>query len=243
MCTTAKVETKQKRQLSLKFSFISGQKSTCAFVASMNECITSWYSQVVFQEREIGDHLKRFFTRALEKFRDSWGAFPSKIIVFRDGVGDGQLSHCSQYEVPQFEATLKEFNITDCTVCFVVVQKRINTRIFRLRDGDQLENPYPGTVLDHTVTRRHLYDFFLVSQHVRQGTVTPTHYIALHDSGRILPDHVQRLTYKLCHLYYNWPGTIRAPAPCQYAHKLAQLVGQYVGKIPSEQLNDRLYYL
>ena len=31
-----------------------------------------------------------------------------------------------------------------------------------------LENPPPGTVMDHTITRRNWYDFFLVSQHVRQ---------------------------------------------------------------------------
>ena len=24
-----------------------------------------------------------------------------------------------------------------------------------------------------------------------------------------------RLAYKLTHLYYNWPGTVRVPAPCQ----------------------------
>ena len=41
------------------------------------------------------------------------------------------------------------------------------------------------------------------------------------------PDHIQALTYKLTHLYYNWPGTVRVPAPCQYAHKLAFLVGKF----------------
>lgn len=219
------------------------KNSVCAFVASMNETMTSWYSQVAYQEREIGDHLKTFFMRSLEKSRDDNGAFPSKVIVFRDGVGDGQLDHCLRYEIPQFEATLKEYNITECTVTYIIVQKRINTRMFAIKGGDQLENPFPGTILDYDVTRRNYNDFFLVAQHVRQGTVTPTHYIVLHDSGKIAPDHVQRLAYKLCHLYYNWPGTIRVPAPCQYAHKLAYLVGQYVGKIPSEQLNNRLYYL
>ena len=49
------------------------------------------------------------------------------------------------------------------------------------------------------------YDFFLVSQSVRQGTVTPTHYNVVHDTTLLKPDDVQRLTYKLCHLYYNWP--------------------------------------
>ena len=59
------------------------------------------------------------------------------------------------------------------------------------------------------------YDFFLVSQKVRQGTVTPTHYTVVHDSSTLKPDHMQRLAYKMTHMYYNWPGTIRVPAPCQ----------------------------
>lgn len=209
----------------------------------MDNSITKWQSQTAYQEREIGDHLKTFFIRALEIFRDKNGEFPAKIIVFRDGVGDGQLDHCRRYEIPQFEATLKDFKITDCGLCYVIVQKRINTRIYAMKGGDHLDNPLPGTILDYEVTRRNLYDFFLVSQFVRQGTVTPTHYIVLHDTSNISPDHVQRLTQKLCHLYYNWPGTIRVPAPCQYAHKLAQLVGQYIGKAPSNILSDKLYYL
>jgi len=49
------------------------------------------------------------------------------------------------------------------------------------------------------------YDFFLVSQSVRQGTVAPTHYNVIHDTTGLKPDHMQRLAYKLCHLYYNWP--------------------------------------
>ena len=52
-----------------------------------------------------------------------------------------------------------------------------------------------------------------------------------------------RLSYKLTHLYYNWPGTVRVPAPCQYAHKLAYLVGQSIHKDPSLDLADRLFFL
>lgn len=52
------------------------------------------------------------------------------------------------------------------------------------------------------------YDFFLVSQSVRQGTVTPTHFNVIFDSSGLRPDHMQRLTYKLCHLYYNWPVSV-----------------------------------
>lgn len=65
----------------------------------------------------------------------------------------------------------------------------------------------------------------------------------LHDTCRLKPDHVQRLCYKLCHLYYNWSGTVRVPAPCQYAHKLASMVGQQLKTEPNPALADRLWYL
>ena len=44
-----------------------------------------------------------------------------------------------------------------------------------------------------------------MSQSVRQGTVAPTHYNVIHDTTGLKPDHMQRLAYKLTHLYYNWP--------------------------------------
>lgn len=48
------------------------------------------------------------------------------------------------------------------------------------------------------------YDFYIVSQAVRSGSVSPTHYNVVYDTSGLKPDHMQRLTYKLCHMYYNW---------------------------------------
>ena len=86
----------------------------------------------------------------------------------------------------------------------IVVKKRISTRLFAEQHG-QYANPMPGTVVDTVVTRPEWFDFFLVSQSVRQGTVTPTHYNIIADTIGWKPEILQRLTYKLCHLYYNWP--------------------------------------
>uniref|UniRef100_A0A0R3P2L0 Piwi domain-containing protein n=1 Tax=Drosophila pseudoobscura pseudoobscura TaxID=46245 RepID=A0A0R3P2L0_DROPS len=80
--------------------------------------------------------------------------------------------------------------------------------------ANQLDNPLPGTLVDEHITRAHMYDFFLVSQLVRQGTVSPTHFIVLQDDAKYGPDIIQKLSYKLCFLYYNWSGTIRIPACC-----------------------------
>ena len=134
---------------------------------------------------------------------------------------------------------------------FLVVKKRINTRLFAdlggssggSGTGGQFENPPPGTVVDKGCTTAADFDFFLVSQFVRQGTVMPTHYHVVYDTSKLDPIQIQLLTFKLTHLYYNWPGTIRVPAPCQYAHKIAFLIGQSVQTEPSVELADKLYYL
>lgn len=125
---------------------------------------------------------------------------------------------------------------------FIVVKKRINHRFFS-QQQQQLSNPPPGTIIDNEVTRNSWYDFFIVSQSVRQGTVTPTSYNVIHDSTGLKADYMQRLTYKLCHLYFNWPGTVRVPAPCQYAHKLAFLTGQSLHDDANIKLVDKLFYL
>jgi len=89
-----------------------------------------------------------------------------------------------------------------------------------------------------------MFDFLLVSQKVRQGTVTPVHYNVIFDNTNFDPDKHQRLAYKLTHLYFNWPGTVRVPAPCQYAHKLATLIGDHLHQeVTDPKLCERLYYL
>lgn len=220
-------------------------RSIGGFIASMNQTLTRYYSRAVFQHsmQELMDGLKMCMAAALKKYHEINGALPTRIVIYRDGVGDGQLSAVFEHEIPQliecFKTAGTDYN-PGCAV--IVVKKRINSRFFDAT-GQNLANPPPGTVIDSAVTRPEWYDFFLVSQSVRQGTVTPTHYNIVWDSTGLKVDHFQRLTYKLCHLYYNWPGTIRVPAPCQYAHKLAFLVGQSLHKDPSLELADKLYFL
>jgi len=72
------------------------------------------------------------FTAALRKYFDVNHALPERIFLFRDGVGDGQMDVVEKYEVPQLTECFHHFGL-DYTPNFavVVVQKRINTRIFK----------------------------------------------------------------------------------------------------------------
>ncbi|XP_067557331.1 piwi-like protein 1 isoform X2 [Pseudorca crassidens] len=223
----------------------AGRRSIAGFVASINEGMTRWFSRCVFQDRgqELVDGLKVCLQAALRAWNSCNEYMPSRIIVYRDGVGDGQLKTLVNYEVPQFLDCLRSVGRGyNPRLTVIVVKKRVNARFFA-QSGGRLQNPLPGTVIDVEVTRPEWYDFFIVSQAVRSGSVAPTHYNVIYDSSGLKPDHIQRLTYKLCHIYYNWPGIIRVPAPCQYAHKLAFLVGQSVHREPSLSLSNHLYYL
>jgi aubergine-like protein len=220
-------------------------QSACGFSASMNQTFTKYFTPVHFQKtgQELVDGLKRCMKESLQQFFILNKHLPEIIIVYRDGVGDGMLQAVVDHEVPQFIETFPSFGENyKPRLCFIVVKKRIHTRMFA-KTPQSLENPPPGTIVDSGCVHKDWYDFFLVSQSVRQGTVTPTHYHVVFDTTGIAPDYIQMLTYKMCHLYYNWAGTIRVPAPCQNAHKVAYLAGKSLHKAPGKDLSHRLYYL
>lgn len=109
--------------------------------------------------------------------------------MYSDGVGEGMISHVFQYELTQIRDALQKmsengdklFNLT-----FIIVTKKLNSRFFRkiISNGHtNYENPIPGTVIDNTVTRTDRYDFYLVSQSVRQGSVAPTMYNIIFDES------------------------------------------------------------
>jgi len=220
-------------------------QSIGGFVASMNRLLTRYYSRPTRQHThmELADGLKTCMIAALKEWKEKNGDFPDRILFYRDGVSDGQLEAVSKYELGQLMSAYKAVDPDyDPRWACIIVKKQINQR-FITKQGSNYANPPPGTIIDSDVTKPEWYDFFLVPQAVRQGAVTPTSFNVIWDNSGLKPDHIQKLTYKLTHLYYNWPGTIRVPAPCQYAHKLAFLVGQSVHKDPSLELANKLFYL
>jgi aubergine len=114
---------------------------------------------------------------------------------------------------------------------FIVVQKRGNTRFFYRSNGQYVNAPM-GTVVDNTVTGRKINrsakplkrksnspvvikqeeaielneitmsDFYLVSQSVRQGTVSPSHFRVIVNEHPKLQNSlsIQTITYKLTHM-------------------------------------------
>ncbi|XP_054518614.1 piwi-like protein 4 isoform X3 [Pan troglodytes] len=214
-------------------------------VASVNPRITRWFSRCILQRTmtDVADCLKVFMTGALNKWYKYNHDLPARIIVYRAGVGDGQLKTLIEYEVPQLLSSVAESSSnTSSRLSVIVVRKKCMPRFFTEMNRT-VQNPPLGTVVDSEATRNEWYDFYLISQVACRGTVSPTYYNVIYDDNGLKPDHMQRLTFKLCHLYYNWPGIVSVPAPCQYAHKLTFLVAQSIHKEPSLELANHLFYL
>jgi len=55
-----------------------------------------------------------------------------------------------------------------------------------------------------------------------QGCILPTHFFVPKNDSDLTRIEIEHLTFSLCHFYFNWSGPIKVPAPCQYAHKIAE---------------------
>uniref|UniRef100_A0A1A9ZKR2 Piwi domain-containing protein n=1 Tax=Glossina pallidipes TaxID=7398 RepID=A0A1A9ZKR2_GLOPL len=164
-----------------------------------------YYSTVTqhLKGQELSNEITMNITHTLKAYRDEHGSLPRSILFYRDGVGDGQLHQVFNTEVHHLKKKLDEIYVsagipTGCSMAFIIVSKRINTRYFVNK-----QNQVPGTVVDDVITLPERYDFFLVSQSVRQGTVSPTSYNVILDTMGFPADKIQILTYKMTHLYYN----------------------------------------
>lgn len=88
--------------------------------------------------------------KALIAYRDKYSTLPKKIVIYRGGVGDGDIKYVKDTEVKNLEMRLKgmyEKAEQPLEMAFMIVTKKINARIF---EGDR--NPNCGTVVDNTIT-------------------------------------------------------------------------------------------
>ncbi|XP_011301414.1 protein aubergine [Fopius arisanus] len=215
-----------------------------AMVASLDKKLSRFFSAVSAHTtgEELSNYLATNMVKAIAAYREvNGGNIPSHIIVYRDGVGEGQIPFVFDHEVKHVRDAISKLyaNPAQVKLGYVLVTKRINTRFFQGK-----RNPLPGTVVDSVVTNPAKYDFFLISQGVKQGTVSPTSYSVIYDTTGLDADKMQLLAYKMTHIYFNCSTTMRVPAPVQFAHKLAFLVSQSIHTSPTDpHLQKLLYFL
>ena len=173
--------------------------------------------------------MKDSLKKAIEVFAQHHNRqYPSHFIIYRDGVGDAQRQQVISKEIQQFrEAFAEMYNRVASApkVTLVVVNKRITQRFFVDDGRGNLTNPPSGCIVDRGLVEHSdasgAFDFFMMPSGANQGCVLPTHFHVPLNESSLGKYELQQLTYALCHFYFNWAGAIKVPAPCQYAHKIA----------------------
>ncbi|XP_044497163.1 protein argonaute 2-like [Mangifera indica] len=147
---------------------------------------------------------------------------PQKIVVFRDGVSDGQFDMVLNVELTQLKDAFKEINYFP-TITVIVAQKRHQTRLFPAskRDGCTTGNVPPGTVVDTKIVHSFEFDFYLCSHYGSLGTSKPTHYYVLWDEHKFTSDQLQKLIYNLCFTFARCTKPVSLVPPVYYADLVA----------------------
>jgi len=160
----------------------------------------------------------------LRQFYEKTKRKPSSIIMYRDGVSEGQFLKVLARELMDMrKACFKLEPGYEPKITYVVVQKRHHTRFFPI-DGNKYPksgNVLAGTVVDKGINHPKEGDFYLVSHEGIQGTSRPTHYHVIWDDNNMSADNMEKLTYYLCHLYARCTRSVSYPAPTYYAHLAA----------------------
>lgn len=201
--------------------------SIAAVVASMDGHPSRYCAAVRVQKhrQEVIDDLANMVKELMIQFYKSTRYKPVRIIVYRDGVSEGQFQTVLAHELRAIrEACIKLEPSYQPGITFVVVQKRHHTRLFCKNKDDKIGksgNIPAGTTVDVGICHPTEFDFYLCSHAGIQGTSRPSHYHVLWDDNNFTADELQVLTYQLCHTYVRCTRSVSIPAPAYYAHLVA----------------------
>ncbi|XP_074605231.1 protein argonaute-4-like [Brevipalpus obovatus] len=230
--------------------------SIAAAVGSMSSDRTQYSSDVRVQtepkQEIIGEfkqmvaNLIRMETRKLMEEtgeREIEKVLPKRVIIYRDGVSDGQFGSILKEEFEQiklaFEFVQEKLRLGYSyrpKVTFIVVQKRQRTRFFPIDKTGSVSangNIASGTIVNDTIVQNSDdTDFFLCSHYSVQGTSRPCHYYVLEDENKFNPGEIHNLTFALCHTYVKCTKALSHPPPVQYAHLAAFRARQHLAGHP-----------
>ncbi|GLU22587.1 hypothetical protein SLE2022_386510 [Rubroshorea leprosula] len=195
--------------------------SIAAVVATVNWPAANRYAARVRPQEHRKEKILHFGEMCLDLVR--YYAFrnkvkPEKIVIFRDGVSEGQFDMVLNEELVDLKKAFLAVNYNP-TITLIVAQKRHQTRLFPENERDG--NVPPGTVVDTTIVHPFEFDFYLCSHYGNLGTSKPTHYYVLWDEHGISSDELQQLIYNLCFTFSRCTKPVSLVPPVYYADLVA----------------------
>ncbi|EXJ96083.1 hypothetical protein A1O1_01209 [Capronia coronata CBS 617.96] len=223
--------------------------SVVGIVASVDELLGQWPAQLAVQQgrKEMVSELKGLMKSRLCLWRDhNKGELPSQILLYRDGVSEGQYHQVLELELPQIRAACSEiypanqFERGTPRITIIVVGKRHHTRFYPTTESqcDRTGNPQNGTVVDRGVTEARNWDFFMQAHTAIKGTARPAHYFVAYDEIfqdravqkplKNAADCVEDLTHNMCYLFGRATKAVSICPPAYYSDLVCDRARKYL---------------
>ncbi|KAF4992428.1 hypothetical protein FGRMN_7173 [Fusarium graminum] len=215
---------------------MSSDKSNAApslvgLVATIDRDMGQWpaYSWEQSSKQEMLDETltEAFKSRLALWQKHNKGQLPDSIVIFRDGVSEGQFAQVLEKELPRIRiacnATYQKNKAPK--IAIIVSVKRHQTRFFPTTEDNlpKNNNIEGGTVVDRGVTQARFWDFYLTAHASIKGTARPAHYTVLLDEifrakfGDQATNQLEKFTHELCYLFGRATKAVSICPPAYYA--------------------------
>ncbi|KAK2752575.1 hypothetical protein FQN55_006688 [Onygenales sp. PD_40] len=234
----------------------SNAPSVSGMVASVDSALAQWPATIRLQHQakvEMVSDLEPMLQSRLRLWQKANGKLPENLLIYRDGVSEGQYGKVLEEELPLLRKACKSLYPANQKglprISIIIVGKRHNTRFYptNLNDADRSSNPNNGTVVDRGVTETRNWDFFLQAHTALQGTARPAHYYIILDeifsnnSSRkrspqfsSIADELEDLTHNMCYLFGRATKAVSICPPAYYADLVCERARRYLSKYYEE---------
>ncbi|KAG5664418.1 hypothetical protein KAF25_008152 [Fusarium avenaceum] len=205
--------------------------SLVGLVATIDRDMGQWPASS-WEQSSKQEMLDETLTEAFKSRLELWkkhnkGQLPENIVIFRDGVSEGQFAQVLQKELPRIRiacnATYPKNKAPK--IAIIVSVKRHQTRFYPTTEDNlpSNNNIQGGTVVDRGVTQARYWDFYLTAHASIKGTARPAHYTVLLDEifrakfGKEATNQLEKFTHELCYLFGRATKAVSICPPAYYA--------------------------
>uniref|UniRef100_A0A1I8BDY6 Piwi domain-containing protein n=1 Tax=Meloidogyne hapla TaxID=6305 RepID=A0A1I8BDY6_MELHA len=173
--------------------------SVIGYSANMKKHPFDFVGDYLFDEARRDEKyttLAHITKNCVTRYQDQRGDTPKRLILFRNGMSEGQFATAKQYEIPMVRLALRECSASNCKLTVLVSQKTHNIRLFAHEElskstgSSKNLNIKPGT-----------------------GTTRTPRFTILEDDTKFKMDQIEQICYALSfgHKIINSPISLPAP--------------------------------
>ncbi|KAG1856966.1 ribonuclease H-like domain-containing protein [Suillus subalutaceus] len=227
----------------------AGTPSIAAVIATIDKSFVQCPASLRCQKskQEMIDDLTEMMLERLRAYKKKSGSLPERVIVYRDGVSEGQfdtvLEHGSEKDkiLDAFKAIHKETkDLAEYRphLSIVICGKRHHARFMPKDDKHRTRNgnTRSGTVVDRRITAVFDFDFYLQAHDGIKGQARPTHYTVIYDESGLSANDIQQGTHTASYLYARATKAVSLVPLAYYADLACERARCYLdGFLNSEQ--------